>query len=79
MPHSHDLAPNSDVSPWLETLRLMASEMGPKRPFQTSLTSLLRKLQSLPRSRQSLRLFRQRPKAWRSCTATPSHFRSGSR
>ena len=44
MPHPHDLAPNSDVSPWLETLRLMASEMGPKRPFQTSLTSLLRKL-----------------------------------
>ena len=44
MPHSHDLAPNSDVSPWLETLRLMASEMGPKRPFQSSLTSLLRKL-----------------------------------
>ena len=44
MPHTHDLAPNSDVSPWLETLRLMASEMGPKRPFQTSLTSLLRKL-----------------------------------
>ncbi len=39
-----DLAPNQDVSPWLETLRLMASEMGPKRPFQTSLTSLLRKL-----------------------------------
>ena len=37
-------APNQDVSPWLETLRLMASEMGPKRPFQTSLTSLLRKL-----------------------------------
>ena len=29
MPHTHDLAPNSDVSPWLETLRLMASEMGP--------------------------------------------------
>ena len=44
MPHTQDLAPNSDVSPWLETLRLMASEMGPKRPFQTSLTSLLRKL-----------------------------------
>jgi len=44
MPHSHDLAPNNDVSPWLETLRLMASEMGPKRPFQSSLTSLLRKL-----------------------------------
>ncbi len=37
-------ADNQDVSPWLETLRLMASEMGPKRPFQTSLTSLLRKL-----------------------------------
>lgn len=44
MPHSHDLTPNSDVSPWLETLRLMASEMGPKRPFQASLTSLLHKL-----------------------------------
>jgi len=44
MPHSHDLAPNSDVSPWLETLRLMASEMGPKHPFQSSLTSILRKL-----------------------------------
>ncbi len=44
MPHPQNLAPNSDVSPWLETLRLMASEMGPKRPFQTSLTSLLRNL-----------------------------------
>lgn len=32
------------VSPWLETLRLMAGEMGPERPFQTSLTSLLCKL-----------------------------------
>ena len=40
---SHN-ASNQDVSPWLETLRLMASEMGPKRPFQTSLTSLLQKL-----------------------------------
>lgn len=37
-------AANQDVSPWLETLRLMAGEMGPKRPFQTSLTSLLSKL-----------------------------------
>ena len=44
MPHSQELTPNSDVSPWLETLRLMASEMGPKRPFQASLTSLLHKL-----------------------------------
>jgi len=44
MPHFPDLVPNADVSPWLETLRLMASEMGPKRPFQASLTSLLRKL-----------------------------------
>lgn len=35
---------SQDVSPWLETLRLIAGEMGPKRPFQTSLTSLLRKL-----------------------------------
>ena len=41
--HSNNAA-NQDVSPWLETLRLMASEMGPRRPFQTSLTSLLRKL-----------------------------------
>ena len=41
--HSNNAA-NQDVSPWLETLRLIASEMGPKRPFQTSLTSLLRKL-----------------------------------
>ncbi|MBQ5728353.1 MAG: hypothetical protein IIV56_05470, partial [Mailhella sp.] len=44
MPHSQELTPNGDVSPWLETLRLMASEMGPKRPFQASLTSLLHKL-----------------------------------
>ncbi|MBQ5728615.1 MAG: sigma 54-interacting transcriptional regulator, partial [Mailhella sp.] len=35
---------DKEISPWLETLRLMASEMGPKRPFQTSLTALLRKL-----------------------------------
>ena len=44
MLHHSNNAANQDVSPWLETLRLMASEMGPKRPFQTSLTSLLRKL-----------------------------------
>ncbi len=44
MPHPQEHASNSDVNPWLETLRLMASEMGPKRPFQTSLTSLLHKL-----------------------------------
>ncbi len=44
MLHHSNNANNQDVSPWLETLRLMASEMGPKRPFQTSLTSLLRKL-----------------------------------
>ncbi len=31
-----------DIGPWLESLRLMASEMGPKRSFHTSLTSVLR-------------------------------------
>lgn len=40
LPH----ATNQEISPWLESLRLMASEMGPKRPFQASLTSLLHRL-----------------------------------
>ena len=35
-----------DISPWLESLRLMASEMGPRHSFQTCLTSLLRTLSS---------------------------------
>lgn len=35
-----------DLRPWLESLRLMAREMGPRRSFQTSLTSLLRILAS---------------------------------
>lgn len=39
-------AAEQDVSPWLESLRLMAGEMGPRRSFQTSLTSLLRTLSS---------------------------------
>ncbi len=33
-----------DGRPWLETLRLMAAGMGPQRPFQASLTALLRML-----------------------------------
>jgi len=44
MPQTVDLAPRQDVSPWLESLRLMAIEMGPLRPFQSSITSLLRNL-----------------------------------
>lgn len=43
------ITPDTDASaasslPWLETLRLMAGSMGPQRPFQTSLTALLRML-----------------------------------
>ena len=44
MPQFDDPAPKADVSVWLESLRLMASEMGPNRPFQSSLTALLHKL-----------------------------------
>ena len=51
MPEPQDFVPASadadkEMAPWLESLRLMAGTLGPRRPFLPALTDLLRMLAS---------------------------------